>query len=377
MMTELETAEKLFQSYQIKEAYPLFQKLAEEGSARALYFLALYEQYYLGVVPYSPKGAVKKALQGARAGDGLCGIYCMLHFDALSHEEFHEIMDAEEKWIAEAREESGIYAMEALGCLGVVHGKTEEEVHTSLHLLEAAAMQEYWKAWNDLGQFHDRHVKDNSPLLKKYIDDKKALLCYRKAAEAGYPDAWQRMAYFYYLGDGVAKDEKEGIRLFKKAFSKGHLKAGTALGMLYLFGEGQEKKEGFRYTKRAAEGGEPTAMGNLGNCYYYGNGTKKDRRLAKIWYQKASDEGMDSSSTQLGAMYHEEGNDTKAFALFKKAADRGFPEAMGWLAACYQYGYGTEKSSLAAVRWLEKAAAMGNHDAETALRYLHEELEKQ
>lgn len=27
---------------------------------------------------------------------------------------------------------------------------------------------------------------------------------------------------------------------------------------------------------------------------------------------------------------------------------------MSWLAACYQYGYGTEVNSLAAVQWLEK-----------------------
>lgn len=63
-MTELENAEKLFQAYQVKEAYPLFQKLAEEGNDRALYFLALYEQYYLGAAPFSPKGAMEKPLRG-------------------------------------------------------------------------------------------------------------------------------------------------------------------------------------------------------------------------------------------------------------------------------------------------------------------------
>lgn len=90
----------------------------------------------------------------------------MLHFNLLSHEAFHEIMDAKEKWIDAAKKESDVFALEALGCLSVVHGKTDEEVHTGLHLLEAAALQGYWKAWNDLGQFHDRHVKDNNPLLK-------------------------------------------------------------------------------------------------------------------------------------------------------------------------------------------------------------------
>lgn len=63
---------------------------------------------------------------------------------------------------------------------------------------------------------------------------------------------------------------------------------------------------------------------------------------------------MDSSTTQLAVMYHEDGNEEKAFSLFKQAAERGYPEAMGWLAACYQYGYGTEVNSLAAVQWLEK-----------------------
>ena len=374
-MTELENAEKLFQSYKVKEAYPLFQKLAGEGQSRALYFLALYEQYPLDAVSPDPKEAIRKALEGARADDGLCGVFCMLHYDLLSHEEFHEIMDAKEKWIDAAKKESDVFALEALGCLSVVHGETAEEVHTGLHLLEAAALQGYWKAWNDLGQFHDRHVKDNNPLLKPYIDDKKSISCYRKSMESGYPDSMNRLAYFYYLGDGVPKDEKEGIRLFKKAFSKGHLKAGTALGMLYLFDEkGGSKKEGFRYTKKAAEGGEPTAMGNLANCYYYGNGTKKDRRLAKEWYGRASDAGMDSSTTQLGVMYHEDGHDDKAFALFKEAADRGFPEAMGWLAACYQYGYGTEVNSLAAVQWLEKAASLGSREAAQALQYLYKEI---
>lgn len=374
-MTDMENAEKLFQEYKVKEAYPLFEKLAGEGNPRAMYFMALFHQYYMECAPWSPKKAIEWALKGARLGDGLCGLFCLLHFNELSHEEYHEITDRREEWISLSQKDGSLYALEALGCYEMVNAQSEEEVDRAFHLLEEAALKNYWKAWNDLGQFHDRHVKDNNPLLKPYIDDKKSISCYRKSMEAGYPDSMNRLAYFYYLGDGMQKDEKEGIRLFKKAFSKGHLKAGTALGMLYLFDEkGGSKKEGFRYTKKAAEGGEPTAMGNLANCYYYGNGTKKDRRLAKEWYGRASDAGMDSSTTQLGVMYHEDGHDDKAFTLFKEAADRGFPEAMGWLAACYQYGYGTEVNSLAAVQWLEKAASLGSREAEQALQYLYKEI---
>lgn len=297
-MTDMENAEKLFQEYKVKEAYPLFEKLAGEGNPRAMYFMALFHQYYMECAPWSPKKAIEWALKGARLGDGLCGLFCLLHFNEFSHEEYHEITDRREEWISLSQKDGSLYALEALGCYEMVNAQSEEEVDRAFHLLEEAALKNYWKAWNDLGQFHDRHVKDNNPLLKPYIDDKKSISCYRKSMEAGYPDSMNRLAYFYYLGDGMQKDEKEGIRLFKKAFSKGHLKAGTALGMLYLFDEkGGSKKEGFRYTKKAAEGGEPTAMGNLANCYYYGNGTKKDRRLAKEWYGRASDAGMDSSTT--------------------------------------------------------------------------------
>ncbi|WP_297020776.1 tetratricopeptide repeat protein [uncultured Dialister sp.] len=376
-MTDMENAETLFQEYKMKEAYPLFEKMASEGNSRAMYFMALFHQYYMGCAPWSPKKAIGWALKGARLGDGLCGLFCLLHFNELSHEEYHEITDRREEWISLAEKDGSLYAMEALGCYEMVNAQSEEEVDRAFHLLEEAALKNYWKAWNDLGQFHDSHVKDNPPLVQKKADNRKAIDCYRKALEAGYPDAMNRLAYFYYTGVGVPQDKKEAVSLFRKAFAKGHLRAGTALGLLYLYdGNDRDKKEGFRMTRKAADAGDPVAMGNVGNCYYYGNGTKKDRRLAKEYYQKASDLGMDSSTTQLGAIYHEEGNDKKAFALFQKAADRNFPEAMGWLAACYQYGYGTEKSTEAALEWLEKAAAFGSEDAKTALRYLQEELKE-
>lgn len=49
----------------------------------------------------------------------------------------------------------------------MVNAQSEEEVDRAFHLLEEAALKNYWKAWNDLGQFHDSHVKDNPPLVRK------------------------------------------------------------------------------------------------------------------------------------------------------------------------------------------------------------------
>lgn len=260
-MTDMENAEKLFQEYKVKEAYPLFEKLAGEGNPRAMYFMALFHQYYMECAPWSPKKAIEWALKGARLGDGLCGLFCLLHFNELSHEEYHEITDRREEWISLSQKDGSLYALEALGCYEMVNAQSEEEVDRAFHLLEEAALKNYWKAWNDLGQFHDSHVKDNPPLVRKKADNRKAIDCYRKSLEAGYPDAMNRLAYFYYTGVGVPQDKKEAYALFRKAFAKGHLRAGTALGLLYLYDEkDRDKKEGFRITKKAADAGDPVAM---------------------------------------------------------------------------------------------------------------------
>ena len=49
MSKELEQAESLFKQFKHKEAYPLFEKLADAGEARAMYFMGIYSRLYLGV----------------------------------------------------------------------------------------------------------------------------------------------------------------------------------------------------------------------------------------------------------------------------------------------------------------------------------------
>lgn len=192
---------------------------------------------------------------------------------------------------------------------------------------------------------------------------------FQKLADEGDPKALYALAFLYYYGKGVPEDKSKGLYLWKKAAAKKQADAAMTVGFLYSFSKNKkEQKEGFNYTKQAAEAGLPIAMGNLANCYYYGKGTRKDKRLAKEWYQKASDLGMDTSTMQLGVIYHEEGNDDKAFALFLKAAENGYSEAMGWVAACYNNGYGVQKNQQIAHTWLKRAAAAGSKDAKEALQ---------
>lgn len=255
-MTDMENAEKLFQEYKVKEAYPLFEKLAGEGNPRAMYFMALFHQYYMECAPWSPKKAIEWALKGARLGDGLCGLFCLLHFNELSHEEYHEITDRREEWISLSQKDGSLYALEALGCYEMVNAQSEEEVDRAFHLLEEAALKNYWKAWNDLGQFHDSHVKDNPPLVRKKADNRKAIDCYRKSLEAGYPDAMNRLAYFYYTGVGVPQDKKEAYALFRKALPKDI----SGLARPWAFSTFTMKRTGIRKRDSASRRRQPTPV---------------------------------------------------------------------------------------------------------------------
>ena len=97
-----------------------------------------------------------------------------------------------------------------------------------------------------------------------------------------------------------------------------------------------EEQEMVAQTRALAEGGHARAAYRLGSWYWFGKfGLNKD--------------------------------ESKAFVLFKQAADGGDADGMGWLANVYYVGIGVEKSNGLALRW----AAVGSHlGSDTAMRVL-------
>mgnify|MGYP000261393769 CR=1 FL=1 len=74
MSKELEQAELLFKQFKHKEAYPLFEKLADAGEARAMYFMGIYSRLYLGVGHFDQEKSYNWFKKGLEAGDVLCAI---------------------------------------------------------------------------------------------------------------------------------------------------------------------------------------------------------------------------------------------------------------------------------------------------------------
>ena len=357
----LEEAEGLYIEGKCKEAKPLFQMAAKEGNPRAMYFMSQYGMFQQGNSWFYNQEAKDWLLRGIEKGDPFCGITYMLH----SEEEREDLSSKAPIW----KEELEHNVEDPVSCqvladfyLSSAHGQDKDAIQKGYDLLRRSAEMGYWKSLEDLGIFYD-------DLGKGPNDFAKANMYYEQVASMGISDGIYRMAFLYYYGKGMKPNKEKGLYLWKKAAAKGHAGAAMTVGFLYSFST-QKKllQEGFRYTKQAADWGIPTAIGNLANCYYYGKGTRKDKRLAKEWYEKASDLGLATSTMQLGVIYHEEGKDKKAFALFQKSANQGYAEAMGWLAACYHNGYGVEKDESAAHEWLKKAAGLGSKEAQVALQ---------
>jgi TPR repeat protein len=124
--------------------------------------------------------------------------------------------------------------------------------------------------------------------------------------------------------------------------------------------------------ERAAEGGFIKAYTKLGELFFEGNVVRRDRRRAKMLYEKASALGEGWASRNLGYMYRKgEGvlfrNYGRAMRYFKLGAEQGSSGAMLQIGYLFAYGQGVRKDTLEALKWIRKAADLGNQAAKDTL----------
>ena len=138
--------------------------------------------------------------------------------------------------------------------------------------------------------------------------DAKALAELRGRAEKGEASAQRFLGMMYEYGKGVAKDEVEAVKWFRKAaewFRKaadqGDADAQRVLGMMYEYGKGVAKDEveavkWFRkaaeWYRKAADQGDAAGQFNLGGMYAYGQGVAKDVVEAYKWWLLAGAQGF-------------------------------------------------------------------------------------
>ena len=207
-------------------------------------------------------------------------------------------------------------------------------------------------------------------------NEREAVRLYEKAGD--YPSAMRALSLCKLNGTGTTKETIEAVSLMKKAGEGGDPAALCYLGLWYLNGENGfvlDEKEAVHYFEMSAEKGFASAHRNLGYCYENGLGVSRDIQKAFDEYDEGSS-GNDSYSQKAAAKLLMEGslNESgraefeRAIPYLKPSAEKGDAEAMFNLARCLlEQDNESEESLDQGKRWMEKAAKAGSEQAKQYL----------
>jgi TPR repeat protein len=219
---------------------------------------------------------------------------------------------------------------------------------------------------------------------------------YRKAAEQGDATGQYMLGLCCYYGLGQPKNLMESTKWYRKAADNHHPTAMILLAECYAKGLGVSlnSAEAIKWWGKAAKqsGGDDEKTLNclieswgivtkgenskaetfVGDCYANGNGVSKDYSEAIKWYRKAAERGYPDAQGKLGWSYYISRNgvprnEAEAVKWFCKAAEQGEAKWQYILGSCYDKGDGVPKNSTEAVKWWRRGAEQGFKPAQTTL----------
>lgn len=177
-------------------------------------------------------------------------------------------------------------------------------------------------------------------------------------------------------------DAKQLTEIRSKA-ERGDARAQWELGKAFSNGElGLEKDQqaAFKWIHKAAEQNEAEAQDGLGFCYKYGLGVAQDTAEAVKWFRKGAEQNDAPSQYNLASCFNGgigvAKDDVEAVKWFRKSAELNFTPALNIMGECYFKGVGVKKDMAEAYKWFSLAAAQGDEDAKSRVRYLEKKLKK-
>lgn len=121
-----------------------------------------------------------------------------------------------------------------------------------------------------------------------------------------------------------------------------------------------------------AESGDPEAQYWLGRIYEAGKLLPLDKQKSAYWYQKSAEKGYAPAEYRVCQM-HANQNPLEDERCMWRAAENGVPEAQFWLGVAFEqhlwFGVTDDQEAL---KWFRKAAERGNPDAEATLGLRYE-----
>lgn len=120
-----------------------------------------------------------------------------------------------------------------------------------------------------------------------------AMAAWRPLAEAGDAEAQFYLGVLHQHGLGVAKDDLEASRWYRRAAEQDHREAAKRLALINFAGDHMwtSKQQAVQWFRRAAELGDAESQGFLGVMYREGWGVAADPVEALVWLTLAVQQG--------------------------------------------------------------------------------------
>ena len=157
-------------------------------------------------------------------------------------------------------------------------------------------------------------------------------------AGAGDVRAQVQIGLAYESGDGVAADDAQAVKWFRKAADQDDAEGERYLAEMYVQGRGvrADNAEAAKWLRLAAVQGDARSEHNLAVLYLQGLGIPKNVGEAAKWMRKAADQGLAEGEFGLGVLYANGygvfPDDAEAIRWYRKAADQGYTDAFNNLA---------------------------------------------
>ncbi|SDD04222.1 hypothetical protein SAMN05428966_10361 [Massilia sp. PDC64] len=112
-----------------------------------------------------------------------------------------------------------------------------------------------------------------------------------------------------------------------------------------------------------AEAGDIDAQLRVGAAYDRGKGAPRDRAAALKWYRMAAEAGDPEAQNSVGSMLQEDGNYIEALAWYEKAAAQGHAQATNSEAYLHDLGLGVPQDRKLGFALYSRAADLGFAEA--------------
>ncbi|OHS93503.1 hypothetical protein TRFO_11696 [Tritrichomonas foetus] len=193
-------------------------------------------------------------------------------------------------------------------------------------------------------------------------DKAKAIEYYTRAAELGNAKAQLNLGLMYHNGDGCEQDCEKARYYYEKAAAQGNAQAQLNLGLMYAV---VNRERATQLLEKSADQGNADALLSLGNMY---SGSDANKSRAVECYAAAAAQGNPEAQCKLGAMYlHGDGVEQdldKAEQLLLESVTGGdFDEALLHLGDLYEMRGDSQR----AADYFRRAAERGVPDAESRL----------